>query len=83
MDTEAYFTRLITYIHQNPQKHGFVKDFRDWKWSSYGALVAITPTRLQRDDVLDWFGGLSRFVEAHDTTISFGDLASLAPEDFD
>ena len=27
--TGAYFARLIVYIHQNPQKHGFVEDFRD------------------------------------------------------
>ena len=35
--SERYFTNLILYIHLNPQKHGFVKDFRDWPWSSYWA----------------------------------------------
>ena len=82
VDSEAYFVRLITYIHQNPQKHGFVKDFRDWKWSSYHSLTTNKSTRLQRNDVINWFGGLPRFIEAHDVAISFGDVASLVPEDF-
>ena len=81
--TEAYFIRLITYIHQNPQKHGFVKDFRDWNWSSYQALVINKPTRLQRDDVMTWFGGLSQFVESHRLPIQIGDMAMFVPEDFD
>jgi len=33
--TDKQFWNVIAYIHQNPQKHGFVKDFRDWKYSSY------------------------------------------------
>ena len=28
--TDRQFWNVIAYIHQNPQKHGFVKDFRDW-----------------------------------------------------
>ena len=32
---DAYFTNLIFYIHHNPQKHGFVKDFREWPCSSW------------------------------------------------
>ncbi|MBN2083819.1 MAG: hypothetical protein JW748_01245 [Anaerolineales bacterium] len=29
---------LVRYIHQNPQHHGFVKDFRDWPFSSHHIL---------------------------------------------
>ena len=54
--SETYFTHLIFYIHFNPQKHGFVKDFREWPWSSFGALLSSRPTRLQRDEVLRRFG---------------------------
>lgn len=59
------FWQTITYIHQNPQKHGFVTDFRDWKWSSYTALVSEQPTRLKRDAVLKWFGGRQEFIDLH------------------
>lgn len=33
--SEDYFTRLIWYIHSNAEKHGFVKDFREYPYSSY------------------------------------------------
>jgi putative transposase len=83
VDSEPYFMRLMTYIHQNPQKHGFVKDFRDWRWSSYGALIENKPTRLQRDEAIGWFGSLSQFIKAHQTMTPFGDISALAPEDFE
>jgi REP element-mobilizing transposase RayT len=34
---DDYFFRLIVYIHQNPQSHGIVSDFRIWPFSSYTA----------------------------------------------
>ncbi|MBN1440281.1 MAG: hypothetical protein JW929_12815 [Anaerolineales bacterium] len=36
--TDRYYEQLIKYIHQNPQHHGFVKDFREWPFSSYHSL---------------------------------------------
>ena len=63
--TDRQFWNVIAYIHQNPQKHKFVKDFRDWKWSSYGILLAEKPTKLKRDIVLNWFGGRESYLELH------------------
>jgi putative transposase len=63
--TDVYYRHLITYIHCNPQRHGFVDDFRDWPWSSYGAMVSSDPTRLPRDVILEWFGGRETFVRMH------------------
>jgi len=62
---DRYFTALVAYIHRNPQKHGFVADFRDWPNSSYQALASAAPTRLRRDVVLAWFGDTDAFIEAH------------------
>ena len=31
---DSYYSHLIAYIHQNPQHHGFVNDFRDYPYSS-------------------------------------------------
>ena len=50
--SDAYFSRLVIYIHQNPQKHGFVSDFRDWPHSSYHTFLSAKPTHLKRDDVV-------------------------------
>ena len=62
---EAYLMRLIVYIHQNPQKHKFVDDFRDWSYTSYQELLGTKETRLKRDKVLELFGGKGGFVRYH------------------
>ena len=63
---EAYLMRLIIYIHQNPQKHGFETDFRDWKYSSYHDLASNVPTRLQREKVWNLFGSCEDFIRIHE-----------------
>ena len=63
--SDRYFLALIHYIHFNPQKHGFVDDFRTYPYSSYSAILSTRPTRLKRDEVLGWFGGASRFDSFH------------------
>jgi putative transposase len=66
----AYFAHLVTYIHRNPELHGFVDDFREWAHSSYGALCSRKPTRVQRDVVLDWFDSLEAFRSAQQTAVA-------------
>jgi len=56
---------VVQYIHLNPQKHRFVKDFRAYQHSSYREMVSDEPTLLKRDEVLAWFGGRSEFDKAH------------------
>jgi REP element-mobilizing transposase RayT len=63
---ESYFAALVTYIHRNPARHGFVADFRDWPYSSYHTLMSTRPTRLRRDAVLNWFGGAEGCAAAHE-----------------
>jgi putative transposase len=79
--TDAYFTQLIFYIHFNPQKHGFVDDFRDWPWSTYQALRAAGDTKLQRTEVLNWFGDKTRFDEFHRGRVNEKLVATLIDED--
>lgn len=80
--TEAYLRNLVTYIHQNPQKHGLATDFRLWPYSSYNVLWTDKPTRLQRDEVIEWFTNRQVFVEIHEQPISEVLLAPLVLEDF-
>jgi REP element-mobilizing transposase RayT len=35
IQTEQQWQETFLYIHLNPLKHGFVKDPKDWKWSSW------------------------------------------------
>lgn len=83
VDNQAYFTRLVAYIHQNPQRHGFVEDFRDWKWSSYQSFVTDKPTRVRRDEVLAWFDGREPFVAAHLQQAELIRDVGLGMEDFE
>lgn len=62
---DAYFSQVIIYIHQNPQKHGFTDDFRSWKFSSYPSFLSQKPTNLDRCVVLEWFGGIEGFQKSH------------------
>ena len=65
IDNENYLMRLVVYIHQNPQKHGFVIDFKDWNFSSYNSIIGNNPTRLQRNKVLQLFGSREDFIRIH------------------
>jgi REP element-mobilizing transposase RayT len=81
--SHTYFVQLITYIHRNPHKHGFVSDFREWPYSSYHALVSTKPTRLQREVVLNWFGNVQHFELVHQHSELPLEIEALAPDDFD
>jgi putative transposase len=81
--TDRQFWNVIRYIHQNPQKHKFVKDFREWKYSSYGDLLADTPTFLERKVVLDWFGGREEYHNLHADWVNDARSKWFAGDDFD
>lgn len=56
VENERYFTRLIYYIHANPQLHDIHPDFTNYPYSSYESLLSFKPTKLQRDETMAWFG---------------------------
>ena len=66
VEKDDYFTHLIYYIHANPQLHGLIPDFRDWKWSSYKRILMENLSKLKKKEVLDWFGGNNRFLQFHE-----------------
>ncbi len=75
--SEVYFTRLIYYIHFNPQHHGLIADFSDWPYSSYHSLLSKSRTLLQRDNVLEWFGGRDWYRKFHE--VNAADFNSITP----
>jgi len=68
--TDRQFWNVIAYVHQNPQKHGFVKDFRDWKYSSYGIILDDKRTPVHRAEVMKWFGTREDYLSLHKQWIS-------------
>jgi putative transposase len=65
VETDAYFGKLIHYIHANPLHHGFTSHINDWNFSSYQALISSGKTHLKRKEVLDWFNGKQAFINYH------------------
>lgn len=65
IDSENYFVILIYYIHFNPQKHGFVDDFREYPYSSYSTLLSDKKTKLKREQVIEWFGSKDELEKYH------------------
>lgn len=71
IDTEKYFTTVIHYIHNNPIHHHYQDSYEKWPFSSYNAYLSNSPTKVRREDVLDWFGSKSAFVEFHAENIKY------------
>ena len=80
--SDGYFVALVVYIHRNPQKHGFIDDFRNWPYSSYHAILSSQATRVQRAVVLDWFDGPVGFKDAHVRAVDEAVIEPLIAEDW-
>jgi len=65
IDTDRYFVHLISYIHRNPQKHGFTDDFRTYPHSSYQTIRHQKQSRIEHQQVLQWFGSMQSFENYH------------------
>lgn len=77
---DTYFSALIYYIYTNPQKHGFVVDFRDYEYSSYHSHLLTKPTKLRREKVLEWFGNAENYLKFHNHPIGMVDIKNLIIE---
>ncbi len=65
IDHVANLKNVIAYIHFNPQLHKMIDDFRNWKHSSFVQYLSADTTRLKKDEVLSWFGGIESFNNFH------------------
>lgn len=81
--SDRQFWNVIAYIHQNPQKHGFVKDFRDWKYSSYGIILNEKPTVINHGEVMKWFGTRDEYLSLHNEWVTDAQAKWFAEEDYD
>ena len=81
--SDRQFWNVIAYIHQNPQKHGFVKDFRDWKYSSYGVILMGKATVIKRAEVMKWFGSSDNYLSLHNQWVTDAQAKWFTNDDFD
>jgi len=83
--SDRQFWNVIAYIHQNPQKHRFVKDFRDWKYSSYGVILTLNgkPAGIKREEVIKWFGTRDDYLALHQQWVTDAQAKWFVGDDFD
>ncbi len=65
VENENYLRELACYINTNAQKHSLVKDFRDWKWSSYHNTISNKDTKLLKEELIGYFGDIDNFEYCH------------------
>lgn len=69
--------RTVAYIHQNPLKHQFLINLREWKWSSYyeaytNQLRIISPRNLELI-----FGSLQNYLSIEYPLADLDDIADF------
>jgi putative transposase len=79
---ENHIRVLISYIHRNPQHHGFVPDFRDWPFSSYHVHLSKTSPSRDRAVVSKFFRDDDRYIKFHSRELPLRIWEPLELEDF-
>jgi REP element-mobilizing transposase RayT len=77
--TENHLLWLVYYIHSNPRKHKILRVFSRYKWSSYTTFLSKKKTKLRRQEVLEWFGGIENFISFHTRDQESPDITELEP----
>ncbi|RZK41643.1 MAG: transposase [Pedobacter sp.] len=65
VNSENDYTRIVTYIHQNPLNAGLSVDLEDYQYSSYKEYIDGIPSFLSKAEVFEWFGNLDNFIYEH------------------
>jgi putative transposase len=80
VDSDAYFTSLINYIHRNPQTHRLTADYKNYQHSSFAGFLSDRNTLLKRKEVLDWFGERDEFIKCHEGNPVYKNIEHLIIE---
>jgi putative transposase len=71
IDNVSYLNNVLHYVHFNPEHHGFVKDFKDYTWSSYDKILKPKPSKLPKHQIIESFGGKENYICFHGEKHSF------------
>lgn len=62
INNDGSFCKVVHYIHANPVHHQFVKSIDQWAYSSYKTFLSTGTTKLEREYVLQVYGGVEWFL---------------------
>ena len=75
--SDEYLKNLVIYIHTNSQLHGFVKNFKTYKWSSYKDIISENHTKQCNSEVIKWFENKNNFEFCHEEKIEIEKIKQL------
>lgn len=78
--SERYLQNVIYYIHNNPVQHGFVTQMSLYPWSSFESILSDKPTKLNRKEIIDIYGGKEEFVNYHTIKQNFNEIRDFIIE---
>jgi len=81
IEKDSQFTMIVVYIHSNAVKHGLIKNFAKYTWSSWHTIISEKPTSLARKEIIEWFGSLELCIKAHDQLSQYYYDCKVAIED--
>ena len=82
INKDNYFQNMLYYVHANPQKHGIIKDFTLYPYSSYQQMFSLRPNYVSKKMVLDIFdGSLANFKYFHTVEKDVESLEGSEEED--
>jgi putative transposase len=64
INDENYLRNLVVYIHFNPVKHDITDNPSNWIYSSYNLITSGKSSKLQKKNLLDWFGGKENYLSS-------------------
>lgn len=62
---ETYLKNLILYVHKNPENHGIVENFEDYKFTSFHNYINQDFISSEQNYILDLFENIENFKYAH------------------
>ena len=65
IESDLYLGSVMFYIHANAEHHGYIDDFRDWPYSSYGQIVDGQSELIDTAWIYEWFGSRGNFIKFH------------------
>lgn len=60
-----YLQNLVVYIHKNPKKHGIIKDYKAYPYSSFQGIILKQNKIVRYNNTLSLFSGMEEFYEHH------------------
>ena len=77
INDDSQLSSTIFYVHKNAVHHGYCKNITDWRWSSYKTFLSKSPTKVKRQQVLEFFGDETGFLKFHSQPIYLKDAITL------